>query len=305
VKALTMLSRPNMSTIAFVSEKGGVGKTTACYHIAVALRRFHNKRVLVVDADYQRGGISCRFLPELIEDFGRGLLPGVTIYQKFQDLYAGVPFNPNIDISQTVEGVDLIAADPRLSSVSVDKIPATNNLRDNNRKLWEHLSLIGRVLQPLAAQYDYILIDSHPEVSDVLRCVIYASQFIVSPVKLDLQSTIGVPTAIQVINEVNADVEMVQRAIGDIGDHSPTVFSGAIAMMAREWGEMLKQTERTQYRRLELTGGIFTNYVTEGDGLRQAAESRIDVYQISNANADKQSAQFRAVTQEFMTKCPQ
>jgi chromosome partitioning protein len=52
-----------MAVVGFVSEKGGVGKTTACYHIAIALRWFHEKRVLVVDTDYQRGGITCRFKP--------------------------------------------------------------------------------------------------------------------------------------------------------------------------------------------------------------------------------------------------
>ena len=41
--------------VGFISEKGGTGKTTACYHIAVALTRYQNKRVVVVDADYQRG----------------------------------------------------------------------------------------------------------------------------------------------------------------------------------------------------------------------------------------------------------
>ncbi len=294
-----------MSTVAFVSEKGGVGKTTACYHVAVALQRFHEKKVLVVDADYQRGGISCRFIPELIEDFRNGQLPGITLYQKFQDLYADAPFNPQIDIRQTPEGVDLLAADPRLSKVSVEKMPASNNIRENNRKLWDHLSLIRRVLEPLGARYDYILIDSHPEVSDLLQCVIYAAQNVVSPVKLDLQSTIGVPTAIQVMNEVNADVEMVRRAIGDIDVHPPTVFAGAIGMMAREWGGILKQTERVEYRRLQQAGGIFENYVTEGDGLRQAAAARNDVYQIGIANAEKQAQQFRDITVEFIQKCPQ
>ena len=33
-------------TVGFISEKGGVGKTTSCYHIAEALSRFHKKRVL-------------------------------------------------------------------------------------------------------------------------------------------------------------------------------------------------------------------------------------------------------------------
>ena len=29
-------------TVGLVSENGGVGKTTACYHIAVALNWYHN-----------------------------------------------------------------------------------------------------------------------------------------------------------------------------------------------------------------------------------------------------------------------
>lgn len=78
-----------MPVVGFVSEKGGVGKTTACYHIAVASRWYHKNRVLVVDTDYQRGGITCRFVPDLIEHFRSGRLPGVTLWDKFQQLYSG------------------------------------------------------------------------------------------------------------------------------------------------------------------------------------------------------------------------
>jgi chromosome partitioning protein len=76
------------TTVAFISEKGGVGKTTACYHIAVALARFHQKRVLVVDTDYQRGGITCRFVPQLLRHFHDGQMEGNTLYLQFQHLYA-------------------------------------------------------------------------------------------------------------------------------------------------------------------------------------------------------------------------
>lgn len=290
-------------TVGFVSEKGGVGKTTACYHIAVALNWYHEKRVLVVDADYQRGGITCRFLPELIEAFRNGHLPGVTLVQKFQELYAEAPFTATVDIKATPEEVDLLAADPRLSQVSVDKMPASNNIRENNRRLFNHLSLLRRVLAPLADNYDYILIDSHPEVSDVLRTVLYACDYVVSPVKLDLQSTIGVPTAIQVIAEVNADVAMLRSVVDGLEDRPPIKFVGAIGMMAREWGGILKWTERAEYRRLAASGGIFTNYVTEGDGLRQAAAGRNSVYQMTGANAERQAAQFKATTEEFLQKC--
>ncbi|HHZ5786029.1 TPA: ParA family protein [Escherichia coli] len=71
-------------TVGFISEKGGVGKTTSCYHIAEGLSRFHEKRVLVIDADYQRGGITGRFFPKLIENFGNQAPQGTTAAWRLQ-----------------------------------------------------------------------------------------------------------------------------------------------------------------------------------------------------------------------------
>lgn len=294
------------TTVAFVSEKGGVGKTTACYHIAVALNRNHAKRVLVLDADYQRGGISGRFFPDLIERFAAGETPGTTIYHKFQQLYSAGARDPNVDIRRWKDltgHIDVIPADPRLSTVSVDKLPSTNNIRQNNIMLHEHMSMIEYVLAPIKRNYDYILIDSHPEVSDVLRSVIYASDYCVSPVKLDRQSSIGVATILGEINNVNADVEMIKTLVPNLS-YQDTEFAGSMGMMAREWGGGLKQTEQQEYNRLRRTGGVFSNYVTEGDGLRQAAASRIPVFDVSISNANKQSQQFVNLTQEFTQKCP-
>ncbi|MCK3102828.1 AAA family ATPase [Escherichia coli] len=35
-------------TVGFISEKGGVGKTTSCYHIAEGISRFNEKNVLFI-----------------------------------------------------------------------------------------------------------------------------------------------------------------------------------------------------------------------------------------------------------------
>lgn len=292
------------TVVGFISEKGGVGKTTACYHIAVGLQWYHEKTVLVVDTDYQRGGITCRFKPELLDDFRTGAMRGVTLFDKFQQLYSNSSFSPDVDILSTSEGPDLMPADPRLSQVTVEKMPSSNNIRENNRRLLRHLQLLDKVIAPLQDKYDYILVDSHPELSDLLRTVVYACDYCVSPVKLDLQSTIGVPSAKQAINEVNADMDMISKALGPVSSYSPTQFAGAIGMMTREWGGSLKMTEHNEYQRLAKAGGIFENYVTEGDGIRRAAASRVPVYNINGANADRQSAQFRAITQEFLSRCP-
>lgn len=42
-----------------ISDKGGVDKTTACYHIAVAISRFEDKRFLAIDAGYRLEHATC------------------------------------------------------------------------------------------------------------------------------------------------------------------------------------------------------------------------------------------------------
>ena len=290
--------------VGFISEKGGTGKTTACYHIAVALVRFHEKRVLVVDTDYQRGGITGRFFPDLIEQFGSGEVAGVTTFHKYQELYSAGQRSPTIDIKTWQDCIDVIVSDPRLSTVTEDKLPSTRNIRDRYKLTLKHLQVMDYIFTPLKESYDYILIDSHPEVSSVLRSVIYASNYCVSPVKLDLQSSIGVPTIIGEINNVNADVELIRHSLDDQLRYSDTIFSGSIGMMTREWGGELKWSEHLERNRLRrLTGGVFENYVTEGDGLRQAASHREPVYDIVGSNAARQACQFRQLTLEFLEKC--
>ena len=187
--------------------------------------------------------------------------------------------------------------------MSVDKLPSTNNIRSNNLQLLRHLGVIKEVLNAFDQEYDYIFIDSHPEVSDVLRAIIFASDYIVSPVKLDRQSSIGVATIIAEMNNVNADVEMMRRGLQqDIG-YIYTIFAGTMGMMAREYNS-LKQSEVIEYNRLRHAGPIFDWYVTEGDGLRQAAAARVPVFDISGANAQKQSHHFRELTNEFLRRCP-
>ena len=236
--------------------------------------------------------------------FRKGKIEGHTLFDQFQLLYSGQEVDGKVDLLDTSEKIKLLPADPRLAQVTVEKMPASNNIRENNRRLHAHLAVIKAVLDPLVGDFDYVLIDSHPELSDLLRTVVYACDHCVSPVKLDLQSTIGVPSAQEAINEVNEDMKMIAAALGEAADYKATTFAGLIAMMAREWGGILKATERSQYRRLAMSGGIFKNYVTEGDGLRQAAANRCPVYDVGGANADKQASQFLDVTGEFLIRCP-
>ena len=288
------------TVIGFVSEKGGVGKTTAVYHIGVSLSRDHGARVLVLDTDYQRGGVTCRLIPSMIEDFRSGEVHDDTLYVVYRSLYTDTEPLPALSVLETNVDIDLVPADPRLSGISTDKMPAPRNLRDGNRRLLRHLLLISEVIEPLASDYDYVLIDSHPDLHDLEKAVIAASDYLVSPVKLDQQSSVAVASTSQSVNDVNADIDSAVTLIGDDFEYTPTVFLGAIGMMCREWGKSLKYSEQLIYNRLVRSSDIFECYVTEGDGLRQAAQSSMPVYDLSFPNAVKQSKQFRAVTEELL-----
>ena len=286
--------------IGFVSEKGGVGKTTCVYHIGVDLVRSHDCRVLVLDTDYQRGGLTCRLLPEMLENFRLGEVRDTTLYVAYRAFYTGLEDLPQLTILPTEVGLDLVPADPRLNSISVDKMPAPRNLRHGNRMLLRHLMLVREAILPLADEYDYVLIDSHPDLHDLEKAVICASDYVVSPVKLDQQSAVGVPSTVQVMNDVNDDIDAAIVLVDDEQEHEATRFLGAIGMMCREYGETLKYSEQLIYNRLHRSTDIFDHYVTEGDGLRQAAQNSCPVFDIQLANAQKQSEQFEAITQELI-----
>jgi len=125
----------------------------------------------------------------------------------------------------------------------VEKMPTTNNIRENTRSLWRHLSVLGSVLAPIRDRYDYILVDSHPDINNLLRTIL----------------------------SVNTDAESVAKTFGEETDYSLTQYAGAIATQAREWRRNLKRTEHTEYWRISQAGPIFEVYVMEGDRLRQAA----------------------------------
>ncbi len=291
----------NGKVVGFISEKGGVGKTTACYNIAIALNRYHKKKVLIVDTDYQRGGITCKLIPELIENFQKGEMPYKNIYHKFQNLYADSENTVDLEIQEGKFKIDVIPSDPKLNRVSVDKLPADRDMTKLSLNRYKHLSVIKNAIDIYKQKYDYILIDTHPEISDLLDCVIYACDYCVSPVKLDRQSSVGVASAVEAVNNVNRNMTQLSKVLS-MEEIKKTEFLGAIPMMAREYSEELIYTMKQEQSKLKLYG-VFNNYVTEGDGIRIAARNYVPVYDIEGDNANKQSEQFKSLTKEFIRKC--
>lgn len=119
-------------TIALINNKGGVGKTTSCLNIGVALSQ-ENKKVLLVDIDPQ-GNLSDAFINiNQVQHTIKNLLEG-DITDINQVLIKGVKDN-------------------------IDLLPSNNLLNGTEEKLLNKMSretILKRLLEPIKSNYDYI-----------------------------------------------------------------------------------------------------------------------------------------------------
>lgn len=122
--------------IAFANQKGGVGKTTAVANLGPTLAE-RGERVLLVDLDPQAN---------LTESFGATGHDGPRI----EDLLLGTG-NADEALVSVGPGVDLITTSDRLAD-------AAHALA--GRVGYE--TCLARALDPVAARYDYILVDTPP-----------------------------------------------------------------------------------------------------------------------------------------------
>jgi chromosome partitioning protein len=153
--------------LAVCSSKGGVGKTTTAANLAVVLAR--TGRVLVVDADPQ-------------DSLGRAF--GV-IAKDREDSLAGLLECPDADPRTVVRrdvvpGMDLLPAHPSLEQVGVT-LAAQGGI----------VTGVRRVLRPLAADYDHIVLDTHGDLGNLTLSAVCAADAVLTVFTSDPGSALG------------------------------------------------------------------------------------------------------------------
>ena len=205
-------------TIAFINQKGGVGKTVTTASVGIGLAR-RGKKVLLVDNDPQAN------LTDSLGYKNPDTLDTTlcTLMEKFID---DTPPLPGEGILHQSEGVDLIPSNIELSGLEVALVNAMSRE-----------SVLRGTLSELKANYDYILIDCPPSLNMLTINAMTAADSLIIPCQADYLPAKGLAMLLKSANRVkkqlnpNLKIDGILLTMVD----SRTKFN-------REMSELLRET---------------------------------------------------------------
>ncbi len=198
--------------VSIFNMKGGVGKSTTAYNLAVGLARFHNQKVLLIDIDPQ--GNSAASL-------------GIKIWELDKQLKDVLLRQTNLgEVMISVgENLDVVPSNIRLAE---EEIPISGL---PGREL-----LLRKAIALISERYDYILIDCPPNIGVFSINALMASDEVIVPVDMSYLGLLG-------ITSIEKALELIHSAL----EH-PIQISGVLATrfdsrnnLSREVLESLKQ----------------------------------------------------------------
>ena len=176
-------------TIAFVNQKGGVGKTTTAVSLAAALAR-KDHRVLLVDLDAQANATSAA---------GLAAVEGPSIYEMLM-LEAETR---DCIVHLEDEKFDLLPATRELSGAEVELAPAI--AREQRMK---------NGLATVARDYDWIFIDCPPSLSILTVNALTAATSVVIPVQCEYLPMEGLARLMETLSLVRTSLNPDLRTLG-------------------------------------------------------------------------------------------
>jgi len=177
---------PECKTIACVNQKGGVGKSVTSTNLGVGLAR-HGNRVLIVDCDSQAS-------QTVSLGWREDELP-VTLATLFALQLERKPCDPREAILHHAEGVDLLPSSIALSGLELRMVNATSRE-----------ALLRKLLAPLKAEYDFIVLDCPPTLGMITVNALAAADSLIVPVQPEFLSVVGMTQLFDTVAEIREDI---------------------------------------------------------------------------------------------------
>src|SRR4051794_35466343 len=195
--------------IAFANQKGGVAKTTTTLNLGVAFAE-HGMRVLLCDLDPQ-GNLT----------MSQGLNPDTIDRSMFDVLVHKLPIGETIhhcEVDLAVSSIDLAGAELALSSMI-----------GRERAL-------AKALEPVKADYDFILIDTPPSLGLLTINALVASDGVIVPVQCEYLSLRGLVQLENTLGMIRENLNPTVEIVGIL----PTMFDKRL-LHSKEAVEILKE----------------------------------------------------------------
>ena len=181
-----------MKTIAFFNHKGGVGKTTLLFNVAVVLGEL-GKRVVLLDADAQ-ANLTGLALPE--DNYQECLDADETIWAALSPLVSGAGDIKRVPPRKIRDNVSIMPGDIRVSNFeAICPVGWTEALAGEARG-FRVTSALHRLLIDLRTEEDadVALVDLGPNVNALNRTALIAADGFVIPLAPDLFSVMALPS---------------------------------------------------------------------------------------------------------------
>ncbi len=206
-----------MITIAIANQKGGVGKTTTAVSLAHGLS-VKGKEVLLVDADPQG---HCALFLGLTQE------PGL-----FNLLVGEMPLR---DVVRTTRRSRLwLLPGNKRSGTAASVLGAEGAGIDTLRN-----ALIGRID---GTRLDYVVIDTSPSVGGLQEMALYAADYVVIPVAVDIASIAGALQLTETLKRLKAQSGWqggIFRVVPTFHDEQTRESRENLADLRRRFGEMV------------------------------------------------------------------
>lgn len=207
--------------LSFINNKGGCGKTSLCSSLGYVLAEM-GYRVLLVDTDSQRNLTSSYGMPKSPMHFGDAVLNERDI----RDYIVKTPY----------ENIDFVVGDVTMGTL--DMALFTKMHREN---------LVRQILGPLKAQgiYDFVFLDTNPNLSLLNFNIVNASDYCIIPVQPASFDVEGIVTVIDFINGVakfNPELSVLGIVINRYDARNKIITETAMNELKEAYGPLLFET---------------------------------------------------------------